>query len=239
MTGLTEALRLAKRVAALAGCSRREAELYIEGGWVRVDGVLVDAPQHRVTADQRIELDPGATADALEPITLLLHQPAGAGIQEALRMLTPATHAGDQSDARTVQRHFAKLVPLLPLPRLASGLAVFSRQPGVIRRLTEDAATLEQEVIAEVGGEAAVDALPRLCHGLARQGRALPPIKVSWQSERRLRFALKGIDPELVPWMCEQVGLSVVSLKRIRIGRVPMSGLAEGQWRFLRREERF
>lgn len=234
---MSEPLRLAKRVAALAGCSRREAELYIEGGWVRVDGLVVEEPQHRVTEDQRIELDPAATAIALEPVTLLLHQPAGAGVPEALRLVTPAAHAGSQPDMRIVQRHFAHLTPLLPLPALASGLAVFSQQRGVIRRLTQDA--LEQEVIAEVAGEAAADALPRLCHGLVQQGRALPPVKVSWQSERRLRFALKGIAPELVPWMCEQVGLGVVSLKRIRIGRVPMSGLAEGQWRFLRRDERF
>ena len=236
---MTGPLRLAKRVAALAGCSRREAELYIGAGLVRVDGVVVEEPQHRVTEDQRIELDPGASAVALEPVTLLLHQPAGAGVEEALRMLTPAAHAGSQPEARIERRHFAHLVPLLPLPVLASGLAVFSQQRGVIRRLTDDASTLEQEVIAEVAGEAAANALPRLCHGLVRQGRALPPIKVSWQSERRLRFALKGIAPELVPWMCEQVGLSVVSLKRIRIGRVPMSGLTEGQWRFLRRDERF
>lgn len=234
---MTEPLRLAKRVAALAGCSRREAELYIEGGWVRVDGVVIEEPQYRVTEDQRIELDPAASAVALEPVTLLLHKPAGAGVQEALRLLTPAAHAGSHPDARIVRRHFAHLTPLLPLPALASGLAVFSQQRGVIRRLTEDA--LEQEMIVEVAGDAAADALPRLCHGLAWQGRALPPIKVSWQSERRLRFALKGVAPELVPWMCEQVGLRVVAFKRIRIGRVPMSGLAEGQWRFLRRDERF
>ncbi|NKE66266.1 RNA-binding protein [Ramlibacter sp. RBP-2] len=236
---MTEPLRLAKRVAALAGCSRREAELYIEGGWVRVDGVVVEEPQHRVTEDQLIELDPAATAVAVEPVTLLLHKPAGAGDQEALRLLTPAAHAGSAPDVRIVRRHFAHLAPLLPLPALASGLAVFSQQRGVIRRLTEDASTLEQEVLAEVAGDAPADAVPRLCHGLAWQGRALPPIKVSWQSERRLRFALKGIPPELVPWMGEQVGLRVVSFKRIRIGRVPMAGLAEGQWRFLRRDERF
>ena len=236
---MTEPLRLAKRVAALAGCSRREAELYIEGGWVRVDGTVVEEPQHRVTDHQLVELDPAATAVAHEPVTLLLHKPSGAGAAEALQLLTAGRHAADQPGMRIVQRHFAHLAPLLPLPAPASGLAVFSQQPGVIRRLTQDASTLEQEVVAEVAGEAAADALARLCHGLSREGRALPPIKVSWQSERRLRFALKGIVPELVPWMCEQVGLRVMSLKRIRIGRVPMAGLPEGQWRFLRREERF
>ena len=41
-------VRLAKRVAELVPCSRREAEQYIEGGWVRVDGSVVEEPQFRV-----------------------------------------------------------------------------------------------------------------------------------------------------------------------------------------------
>jgi 23S rRNA pseudouridine2604 synthase len=67
----------------------------------------------------------------------------------------------------------------------------------------------------------------------------LPPVKVSWLNETRLRFALKGIAPGLVPWMCEQVGLRVLALKRIRIGRLPMAGLSPGQWRYLQAGERF
>lgn len=236
---MTEPLRLAKRVAALAGCSRREAELYIEGGWVRVDGSVVEEPQHRVSEDQQVQLDPDATAVATEPVTLLLHKPAGAAQAQAQQLLVPAAHAGVQPALRIVQRHFAHLTPLLALPAPASGLAVFSQQHGVIRRLTQDAGTLEQEVVAEIAGEPAADAVARLCHGLAFQGRALPPIKVSWQSERRLRFALKGIAADLVPWMCEQVGLRVLTLRRIRIGRVSMAGLPEGRWRFLRPDERF
>jgi 23S rRNA pseudouridine2604 synthase len=54
-----------------------------------------------------------------------------------------------------------------------------------------------------------------------------------------LRFALKGISPGLVPWMCEQVGLRVVAPPRIRLGRLPMAGLPLGQWRYLRPGERF
>ena len=236
---MSEPIRLAKRVAALVPCSRREAELYIEGGWVRVDGEIVEEPQYRV-ADQRVELDPGATLASLEPVTLLLHQPAGLSGADALRVLGPATHAKDDpSGIRTVKRHFAQLAPLVPLPPAASGLAVFSQDRRIVRKLTEDASTIEQELVAEVAGEARPDALALLCHGLAFEQRALPPIKVSWQNETRLRFALKGIAPALVPWMCEQVGLRVLALKRIRIGRLPMAGLPPGQWRYLQPGERF
>ena len=53
---MSDPIRLAKRVAAMVPCSRREAEQYIEGGWVRVDGKVVEEPQSRVTDEQRVVL---------------------------------------------------------------------------------------------------------------------------------------------------------------------------------------
>jgi 23S rRNA pseudouridine2604 synthase len=73
---MTDPIRLAKRVAELRGCSRREAEQFITGGWVKVDGIVVEEPQFRVT-DQRVDIDPKADLDLAEPITLLFHKPAG------------------------------------------------------------------------------------------------------------------------------------------------------------------
>ncbi|MGH8462689.1 MAG: S4 domain-containing protein, partial [Pseudomonas sp.] len=69
---MSEPTRLSKRLIELVGCSRREAELYIEGGWVTVDGTVIDEPQFKVT-EQKVELQGGARAEALEPVTLLLH----------------------------------------------------------------------------------------------------------------------------------------------------------------------
>ena len=44
-----EPMRLDRRLVQLVGCSRGDAGRYIEGGWVRVDGAVVDEPQHLVT----------------------------------------------------------------------------------------------------------------------------------------------------------------------------------------------
>lgn len=73
---MTEPVRLAKRLAELVPCSRREAELYIAGGWVMVDGQVVQEPQFKVS-QQKIELHPEASLAAVEPVTILLHQPPG------------------------------------------------------------------------------------------------------------------------------------------------------------------
>jgi 23S rRNA pseudouridine2604 synthase len=235
---VSEPVRLAKRVAELKGCSRREAEQYIEGGWVKVDGNVVEEPQFRV-ADQPIEVDASASLVALAPVTILLHKPAGA--QPVA--LADARAKDDPSGIRTLKRHFTHLVIPTPLPPEASGLVVLSQDGRILRKLTEDAATIEQELIAQIGGPVAPEQLKRLCHGLTFQGQPLPPIKVSINSgneaETRLRFALKGVRPDHVPGMCDAVGLKLAALRRIRIGRVPLGQLPPGQWRYLMEHERF
>jgi 23S rRNA pseudouridine2604 synthase len=234
-----EPQRLSKVVAALVPCSRREAEQYITEGWVRVDGKVVEVPQFRV-AGEKVELDPQARLQASAPATFLLHKPAGLDTAQAQALLVPPAHwAGDTSHVRPVKGHTVGLVALLALPAPAAGLAVFSQDGRILRKLTEDASLVEQELVAEVTGAIAPDGLARLCGGLVFEGRALPPAHVSWQSEARLRFAVKGITPDRVAWMCAQVGLKVTALKRIRIGRVPMAGLPPGQWRYLAPGERF
>jgi len=234
-----EPQRLSKVVAALVPCSRREAEQYITEGWVRVDGKVVEEPQFRV-GDEKVEIDSRANLQPPTPATFLLHKPAGMNTAEAQALLGAATHwQGDASGIRRVKSHAAGLLALLPLPTPAEGLCVFSQDGRIVRKLREDAHVIEQELLAEVTGTIRDGGLSRLCAGLVFQGRALPPARVSWQSEARLRFAVKGIAPELVPWMCEQVGLKLKALKRMRIGRVPMAGLPPGQWRYLPPGERF
>ena len=235
---MNEPVRLAKRVAELKGCSRREAEQYIEGGWVTVEGTVVEEPMSRVQ-DQVIAIDPDASLLALLPITILLHKAAGAAPDVA-----PNQRAKDDlSGIRALKRHFAHLVIPTPLPRDASGLVALSQDGRILRKLTEDAATIEQELIAHVVGEVAPEQVKRLCHGLTFNGQPLPPIKVSVNStgegETRLRFALKGVLPDHVPGMCDAVGLKLLALKRMRIGRVALGPLPVGQWRYLMGHERF
>ncbi len=253
-----EGVRLAKRVAELKACSRREAEQYIEGGWVRVAGQVVEEPQFRVL-DQPIEIDPHASLMALTPVTILLHKlpgfdagtgepidikGVGKGIRPALNLVTAASHAqGDRSGITPLKKHFTKQVLCVPLESGASGLVVFTQDWRIERKLTEDAAVIEQEFTVEVRGEVPPEVLDRLNHGLNADNRPLPPVKVSVSSTgdalTRLRFAIKGVHPGLVAYLCDRVGLQIVSMKRIRIGRMPMTTLAPGQWRFLMPYERF
>jgi 23S rRNA pseudouridine2604 synthase len=248
---MTEPVRLAKRLAEMLPCSRSEAEQYIEGGFVSVDGVVVEEPQFRVQ-NQAIVLSPDASLLALTPVTILLHKPAGyeAGLgaadgktPPAAQLLTKATQAaGDRSRIRLLKKHFSAAELATPLANSASGLVVFTQDWRVLRKLREDARVLEHEVVVEVAGDikpGGLERLNRADHGFTFRGALLPPTKVSWQSENRLRFALKGEVPGQLAYLCESVGLQVQAMKRLRVGRVPLSQLPPGQWRYLLPHERF
>lgn len=244
---MSEPIRLSKRVAELRACSRREAELLIAGGWVRVNGVVIETPQFRV-ADEAIEIDAQADVGQAEPVTLLLNKPVGAwtepgdsrdGPPAAQSLGADSLWHEDRSGQRPLKLHFTQLTACAPLETGAGGLVVYTQDWRIARKLTEDAATLEHEIVVEVAGELGADGLARLNRGIAYQGRTPSAIKVSWQNETRLRVALKGARLGEVAHMCAAVGMQVVSMKRIRLGRLSLGKVPAGEWRYLGEDERF
>jgi 23S rRNA pseudouridine2604 synthase len=237
---MSESTRLQKRLADQLPCSRSEAEQYIVGGWVSVDGSVVEAPGFRVQAQQTVALSENASLEALVPVTILLHKPAGVDAAEALELIVADKRlAGDRSGLRFLQRHRLELRSTIPLETMASGLLVLTQDWHVNRKLVEDGPRVETEYVVEVAGELAPDGLATLNSGLSYNGSRPASIKVSWQNETRLRFAIKGVQPGQIEYLCKAVGLTVSSAKRIRIGRVPMAALPVGQWRYLLAYERF
>jgi 23S rRNA pseudouridine2604 synthase len=182
---MPDPIRLAQRVAELAGCSRTDAEQYIKNGWVSVDGRIVEAPEHKV-AGEEVTLAEDARLEAVEPATILLHKPAGfdtiRGTRAAAALVTPESHwADDPSGIRVLQRHFQRLTPLVPLDKEASGLMVLSQDGRVWKHLMDDAEQLEHEYLVEVSGEIEP-------YGLARLRRAQRPaggrLRASWPRSR-------------------------------------------------------
>lgn len=238
---MTVPVRLSKRLIELTGCSRREAQLYIEGGWVLVNGAVIDEPQFPIT-DQQVELGSGAVAEPLAPATLLLNQPAmpDATLEQQLALLLPATHwPADPSQVSQLKGHFARLSTELPLQKHASGLQVFTQDWRALRKLTDDRTRLEQEYIVEVAGAVDSHSLKRLSRAQMIQGVGLPGCKASLQSEQTLRMVLKDPSEGVIERLCASIDLKVLAMKRIRIGAVSMGKLPLGQWRYCSPEQKF
>jgi 23S rRNA pseudouridine2604 synthase len=280
----TELTRLNKRMAELGLCSRREADAWIEQGWVLVNGRPAEMGV-KVGPNDRVEVDPRAKGHQDAQVTILLHKPMGYvsgqaedGHEPAIMLINPRTHwAGDSSKRRFTPTQLRSLAPSGRLDIDSTGLLVLTQDGRVARQLIGEDSEMEKEYLVRVtytgqensaaataasatyGGRANqlsaigdhdrvtnnVQAvfpkaqLERLRHGLSLDGKPLKHAQVEWQNPEQLRFVLTEGKKRQIRRMCEQVGLQVVGLKRIRIGHVQLGQLPAGQWRYLGAHERF
>ena len=249
------AVRLNKRMADLGLCSRRQADDWITRGWVRVDGQLavlgLAVPMHA-----RIEVDPQARQRQSQQVTILLNKPVGYvsaqaedGHQPAVSLLQASSRwQGCSSPQRWSPQQLTGLAPAGRLDIDSIGLLVLTQDGRIARQLIGEDSDVEKEYLVRVSyGEHSqgvqalcpADKLSLLRHGLSLDGRQLRPAQVNWQNPEQLRFVLREGKKRQIRRMCEQVGLQVTGLKRIRMGRVSLGQLPLGQWRYLGPRESF
>ncbi|NDP64775.1 pseudouridine synthase [Polaromonas sp.] len=248
-------VRLNKRMADLGLCSRREADDWIARGWVRVNGVPAVMGQP-VAVNARIDVAREAEQQQRQQVTILINKPVGYvsgqaedGHEPAVALVQPENRWRECNSR--MRWGFEQLRGLAPAGRLdidSIGLLVLTQDGRVARQLIGEDSEMEKEYLVRVSYgpeninvQAAFPAerLAMLCHGLSLDGQPLRPAQVSWQNPEQLRFVLKEGKKRQIRRMCEQVGLFVTGLKRVRIGRVNLGHLPIGQWRYLAPHEQF
>jgi len=234
-------------MASRGMCSRREADRYIERGLVLVDGEVISELGTKIFPDQDIELaEEGKKRRAMQA-TFLLNKPIGFvsaqpedGHKPAEVLLTEENRWREDRSRRRF--HPAQLRGLAPAGRLdidSNGLLVLTQDGRVARRIIGEDTDVDKEYLVRVVGKLSDNDLKLLNHGLSLDDKPLKPAKVSWQNEDQLRFILREGKKRQIRRMCELVGLKAVGLKRIRIGKVVLGNLPNGQWRYLRDDEKF
>ena len=252
-------VRLNKRMAELGLCSRREADAWIDQGWVRVNGLVAEMGM-QVGSTDRITVEREAQTQQEQQVTVLLHKPMGYvsgqaedGHEPAMVLFQARNQwSGDTTRIRFSPAQFKGLAPAGRLDIDSVGLLVMTQDGRVARQLIGEDADMEKEYLVRVTctgpqGDIAVNVqahfpaaqMQRLRHGLSLDGKPLKPAQVEWQNPEQLRFVLKEGKKRQIRRMCEQVGLKVVGLKRIRMGRVHLGALPVGQWRYLGPKESF
>lgn len=251
----SDKIRLNKRMADLGMCSRREADDWIARGWVRVNGDVAEMGLQVLPTD-RIDVDRQAQGHQEQQVTILLHKPMGYvsgqaedGHTPAVALINPRTHwRDDTSRTRFTPGQLRGIAPCGRLDIDSVGLLVLTQDGRVARQLIGEDSTVDKEYLVRVTYEGRdkdvrsvfpADKLELLNHGLSLDGQKLRPAIVEWQNPEQLRFILNEGKKRQIRRMCEQVGLHVVGLKRIRIGHVTLGNLPVGQWRYLGANERF
>ena len=240
-------VRVSKLMAAQGLCSRREADSYIERGWVLVDGVPVTELGTRINPSQKITLAKPAEAAQRASVTILLNKPVGyvsgqpePPYQPAVTLVGAKTRfAGDRAPLRFSPAHFKGLAPAGRLDIDSQGLLVLTQDGRIARQLVGEDSGVEKEYLVRVEGRLSKQGLEQLNFGLALDGKPLKRAEVTWQNRDQLRFILREGKKRQIRRMCDLVGIKVTGLKRVRIGGVMLGELPEGQWRYLRADESF
>ena len=241
-----EGVRLSKVMSERGMCSRREADLWIERGWVFVDGERVSELGSRIDPNAEVAISKEAKFDQAKQVTVLLNKPVGyvsgqpePGFTPAITLITLENQVKQSGDPEFKPWMLRSLAPSGRLDIDSTGLLVLTQDGRVAKKLIGDDSQVEKEYLVRVAGEMIKGGLDLLNHGLELDGQALKPARVKQLNEDQLHFILKEGKKRQIRRMCELVGLRVIGLKRVRIGRVKLGELEIGQWRFLRADEAF
>ena len=228
-------------------CSRREADSYIERGWVLVDGKPVTELGTKIDPGQRITLNRAAQNKQQTRVTILLNKPIGYvsgqaedNHQPAVTLINAASRfANDKSPLHFHAMHLNGIAPAGRLDIDSQGLLVLTQDGRIAKQLIGEDSAVDKEYLVRVQGKILGSGLSLMNHGMKLDGVPLKPAKVSWQNDEQLRFILNEGKKRQIRRMCEQVGLKVTGLKRVRIGKVRLGDLPVGQWRYLGEDEGF
>ena len=239
-------LRLSKLMSQKGICSRREADRMIEKGLVRVNGKVISELGTKVPESAEIELLPHAKKWQAERVTIILHKPIGyvstqpeKGYKQALDLILPNKQWKGSSKGRTFDpKHLRKLSVAGRLDIDSKGLLVLTQDGVIAKKIIGQDAEIEKEYLVRVEGQISRNIIERLSFGLCLDGTPLKRAKVSILEENLLKFIITEGKKRQIRRMCDQVGLKVISLKRVRIGNIRLGELPVGQWRYLNSNEK-
>ncbi len=227
-----EGERLQKVLARVGWGSRRECEILIDQGRVRVNGEVAILGRRVKSQTDRVEVDGVVIGVAPGLVYYLLNKPVDV-----------ITTAKDTHGRQTV----IELVPLeprvFPVGRLDSdteGLLILTNDGELGHRLTHPSFGIEKEYLAHVDcGQNGVSesALKRLRDGIELDDGVTSPAEVGQLQSGVLRIVIHEGRNRQIRRMCEAAGYPVERLVRVRIGPIIDRTLAPGRWRNLTTSE--
>ncbi len=226
--------RLQKIIASAGMMSRRAAEELIAAGKVRVNGVTAVLGEKADPVRDRITVDGKSLAPPEEKVYIMLNKPRG-------YVTTLHDEKGRRSVSELVSSLGLRLYPVGRLDMDSEGLLLMTNDGSWANRVMHPSGEVEKCYRTTVtGGDIAAAAgelkKSMLIDGYRTRGAQVEIERLDEGGGVLLITIREGRNRQ-VRKMCEQVGLRVTRLCRIREGKVKLGDLRNGQWRALSRAE--
>jgi 23S rRNA pseudouridine2605 synthase/23S rRNA pseudouridine2604 synthase len=222
-------MRLHKFLSRAGICSRRQGEIYIKDGRVKVNNRVVTEVGTKVDAENdRVEVDGKLIETIQTPVYIALNKPRG--------YVTSCSHPGEKIVLDLIDIP-ERIYPVGRLDKDSSGLLILTNDGRLHHRLSHPSFDHEKEYDVVLTKPILEGALRRMAEGLPMMGTKTRPAKIKRVSSKRFRIVLKEGKNRQVRRMVRKVGSQVARLQRIRVSNITIGGLAEGKWRFLTEKE--
>ncbi len=218
-------VRLQKWLSETGACSRRQGEIYIREGRVRVNAKVVTTLGTKIDPDRdRIELDGKVLQHKPRRLYVALHKPKG--------YITSCRQAGQKVVIDLIDLP-ERLYPVGRLDKDSTGLLLLTNDGRLHHHLAHPSFDHEKEYEVTVERPVTDGALHRMAQGLPILGSKTRPARVTRLSGRRFRIVLQEGRNRQIRRMVRKLGHRVISLKRIRVAHIRLGTLPPGAWRHL------
>lgn len=233
-----EGMRLNKAVAASGLCARRKADELIFAGRVAVDGRRETNPARRVRAGEIISVDGRPLCRKQEHAYLLLHKP--------VRTVCTLSDPQGRPTVMDCLPETARGLGLFPVGRLdyfSEGLLLLTNDGELSNRLTHPRHHVDKVYEVLVRGSVAERQLEIMRGGMRlSDGTPLLPVEARCVRENEgrgtlLRLVLRQGVNRQIRRMCDDLGLTILRLRRVAQGVLRLGALKAGEARFLTPEE--
>ncbi|WP_119462183.1 pseudouridine synthase [Rhodospirillaceae bacterium SYSU D60014] len=217
--------RIAKRLARVGLCSRREAERWIAEGRVMVDGKVLTSPAVNVGPAAQIAVDGRPIPEKQPPRLWRYHKPRGL-----------VTTAKDPQGRPTVFDNLPEDLPrVIAVGRLdlgSEGLLLLTNDGALARRLELPSNAWTRRYRVRVHGRVDLDRLDALAEGVTVDGVAYGPIRARLDRQQGenawLTMSLSEGKNREIRRVCEHLGWPVSRLIRVAFGPFQLGNLLPG-----------
>jgi 23S rRNA pseudouridine2605 synthase len=217
--------RIAKLLARVGVCSRRDAERWIADGRVSVDGHVLTTSAVTVTAANDIRVDGVPLPAPDRPRLWRYHKPAGL-------VTTHRDEKGRPTVFDALPKELPRLISIGRLDLSSEGLLLLTNDGALSRRLELPSTGWLRRYKVRVHGEVDPARLGALDNGIMIDGVAYGPIRASLEREQGsnawIAMALREGRNREVRRVLEHLGLQVTRLIRLAYGPFQLGNLARG-----------
>ena len=226
-------MRLNKYISNSGVCSRRDADLYIVSGNVKVNGEVVTELGYKVKLTDVINFD-GMLITPEKKVYVLLNKPKG--------FSTINEEIVSQENVLSLIKG-ASTSPLAPVGRMDKstlGLMLFTNDTNLIQKLSSPEQRSSKMYQVSLDRNLKYEDLERVQKGIYIDDKRVFVEEAAYvenQPKTEIGIKLKASNVKLVRALFESMDYNVLKVDRVMYGPITKWNLPRGKWRFLTEDE--